>query len=222
MPCLRLAAVLIIGAALTGLAATPAALAQAATSSAPESAPKSESAPAPQTAPASAPETTAPAGPSPLRPDDAFGEVVTLPARTILYVTGHSNWDSAFDTLTQAYRSLGRYLETQGIKPDGPAMTIYTKTDDIGFGFRAAQPVAAAPKEPPKDDIAAGEAPSGKALKFVHRGSYAALDSTYEAITNYLDEKQLDAKDQFIEEYETDILKTSPDNLVVNIYVPVK
>jgi effector-binding domain-containing protein len=48
------------------------------------------------------------------------------------------------------------------------------------------------------------------------------MDSTYEAITNYLDEKQLDAKDMFIEEYVTDILKASPDNLVIDIYVPVK
>lgn len=220
MPCPRLAAVLIIGAALTGLAATPPALAQA--RAAPEAAPQPASpSPPPATSPA-APETSAPAGPSPLRPGDAFGEAVTLPARPILYVTGHSDWDSAFETLTQAYRSLGRHLEAQGIQPDGPAMTIYTKTDDLGFDFRAAVPVAAAPKEPPKDGIAAGEAPSGKALKFVHRGSYNALDSTYEAVTNYLDEKQLDAEDQFIEEYVTDILKTSPDNLVVNIYVPVK
>ncbi len=28
------------------------------------------------------------------------------------------------------------------------------------------------------------------------------MDTTYEAITNHLDEKQLDAKDLFIEEYQ--------------------
>ena len=32
----------------------------------------------------------------------------------------------------------------------------------------------------------------------------------------------MDAKDEFIEEYVTDIRKASPDHLVVNIYVPVK
>ena len=55
-------------------------------------------------------------------------------------------------------------------------MTIYTETDDTGFKFRAAVPVAEAPKDAPKGDIAVGQAPSGKALKFVHRGSYDALD----------------------------------------------
>ena len=73
-------------------------------------------------------------------------------------------------------------------------------------------PVAQAPNDAPKGDIAVGQAPTGKALKFVHRGSYDAMDSTYEAITNYLDDKQLEAKDLFIEEYATDPVKTDPEN----------
>ncbi len=101
-------------------------------------------------------------------------------------------------------------------------MTIYTKTDDTGFSFLVAAPVAQAPANPPQGDIAVGQAPSGKAMKFVHRGSYDAMDSTYEAITNYLDDKQLNAKDLFIEEYTTDPVKSDPNNLVINVYVPVK
>jgi len=160
--------------------------------------------------------------PSPLQPGDAFGEEVTLPERTIVYLKGHSNWDSAFDTLVDALKSLNEYLDKQGIKPTGPAMTIYTQTDDSGFQFEAAVPLAQVPANPPKGDIAIGKAPSGKALKFVHRGSYDAMDATYEAITNYLDDKRLEAKDLFIEEYSTDPLKTAADDLVINVYVPVK
>jgi effector-binding domain-containing protein len=168
------------------------------------------------------PPISGPASPSPLQPGDAFGEDVTLPERTIVYLQGHSNWDSAFETLVDAFKSLNEYLAKQGIKPNGPAMTIYTQTDDTGFNFRAALPVAETPKDPPKGDIAVGQAPSGKALKFVHRGSYDAMDSTYEAITNYLDDKQLEAKDLFIEEYVSDPVATSPDKLVVNVLVPIK
>ena len=160
--------------------------------------------------------------PAPLQPGDAFGEEVTLPERTIVYLKGHSNWDAAFDTLIDAFKSLNEYLDKQGIKPSGAAMTIYTQTDDTGFQFEAAMPIAAAPANPPKGDIAVGQAPSGKALKFVHRGSYDAMDSTYEAITNYLDDRHLEAKDVFIEEYASDPVKASADNLVVNVFVPVK
>ena len=44
-------------------------------------------------------------------------------------------------------------------------------------------PIAEAPKDPPKGDIAVGQSPGGKALKFIHRGSYNLMDNTYEAIT---------------------------------------
>ena len=36
-----------------------------------------------------------------------------------------------------------------------------------------------------------------------------------------LDDKRLEAKDLFIEEYVTDPAKTPPDKLVINVYVPV-
>ena len=175
--------------------------------------------------PASAQRAAPPANldsPAPLQPGDAFGEPVTLPQRTMVYLKGHSNWDAAFDTLVDAFKSLGEYLDKQGIKPTGAAMTIYTATDDKGFSFEAAMPIAAAPADPPKGDIATGPAPSGKMLKFVHRGSYDAMDSTYEAITNYLDDRHLEAQSLFIEEYVTDPVKTNPESLVVNVFVPVK
>ena len=72
------------------------------------------------------------------------------------------------------------------------------------------------------DNIATGTSPEGKTLKFVHRGSFDAMDSTYEAITNYLDDKQLDAKDLFIEEYTTSPVASNSDKLVINVFVPVK
>ena len=160
--------------------------------------------------------------PAALQPGDAFGESVTLPERTMIYIKGQGKWDAAFETLVDAFKSLNEYLDKQGIKPSGSAMTIYTETDDAGFAFEAAYPIAVPPKDPPKGDIAVGPTPTGKALKFVHRGSYDAMDSTYEAITNYLDDKHLEAQGLFIEEYVTDPVKTKGENLVVNVYVPVK
>jgi len=175
-----------------------------------------------QSPPAGEPPPIEPTAPLPLQSGDAFGEEVTLPERTIVYLKGHSSWDDAFGTLVDAFKSLKEYLDKQAIKPTGSAMTIYTQTDDAGFDFQAALPIAEAPKDPPKGDIAIGQTPSGKALKFVHRGSYDAMSSTYEAITNYLDEKQLEARDVFVEEYESDLLTADQDNLVVTVFVPLK
>lgn len=155
-------------------------------------------------------------------PGDAFGEEVMMPERTIIYFSGSGMWDTAFDTILDGFKTVYAFLDKQGIKPAGPPMTIYTATDDTGFQFQAAVRVEAPPPNPPQGDLAVGQSPAGKAYKFVHRGSYDAMDATYEAITNFLDEKAIDAKELFVEEYVTDPLKTPEDKLVIDVYVPVK
>jgi effector-binding domain-containing protein len=167
---------------------------------------------------------TAPAAPKAAnaQPGDPFGEDTTLAAKPIVYLKGTGNWDRAFETITGAFKKLKTYVDKEGLKSDGPVMTIFTSTDDTGFQFEAAVPVAEPPKNPPRGEIATGKSPEGHALKFVHRGSYDGLDNTYEAITNYLDEKRLEAKDVFIEQYVTDPLSTSEENLVINVFVPIK
>jgi effector-binding domain-containing protein len=155
-------------------------------------------------------------------PGEPFGEELMLTSKTIIYMKGNSTWDTALDTLVDAFKSVYAYLDKQGLQRTGPSMTIYTQADDTGFQFQAAVPVAEAPKDAPKGDISVGTSPGGRALKFVHRGSYDSMDTTYEAITNHLDEKRLEAQDLFIEEYATDPVTTPEDKFVVTVYVPVK
>jgi effector-binding domain-containing protein len=150
------------------------------------------------------------------------GEEVTLTAKTIVYLQGAGNWDTAYETLVEALKTVYSFLEKEGIKPAGPAMTIYTETDDTGFKFQAGVPVAEAPKNTPRGDIAVGTSPAGRSFKFVHRGAYDSMDTMYEQITNFLDERKLEARDMFVEEYVTDPVKTPEDKLVIQVIVPVK
>ena len=180
-------------------------------------------APAPATPPTKA-ETPAPTPPpvvAPVQTADPFGEEIVLMPKTAVIVKGTANWDSAFDTLMDSFKALSALLDKQGIKPAGNGMIVYTSTDDTGFTFQAEVPVDQEPKNLAKT-MSMGKSPDGKVLKFVHRGSYDNMDNTYEAITNYLDDKKLEAKDTFIEEYITDPLKTAEDKLVINVYVPLK
>jgi effector-binding domain-containing protein len=221
---LRFAVCVALAAAAIGFAAPPLAWAQQ-----PAPTPAAPTAPAAPAAKPDAPAApAAPAAPTAPKPNakaqtaDPFGEDTTLAATPIVYLKGTGNWDNALETITGAFKKLKAYVDKEGLKTDGPAMTIFTATDDTGFQFEAAFPVAEAPKNPPHGEIAAGKAPEGHALKFVHRGPYDGLDNTYEAITNFLDEKRLEAKDVFIEQYVTDLLSTSEDNLVINVFVPIK
>jgi effector-binding domain-containing protein len=185
-------------------------------------APAAPATPAPATPPpaAEAPAATPPAV-APVQTADPFGDEITLTPKTAVILKGSANWDSAFETLIDSFKKITALLDKQGIKASGNSMIVYTSTDDNGFTFQAQIPVDQEPKNLPKD-VSIGKTPDGKALKFVHRGSYDNMDNTYEAITNHLDDKKLEAKDTFIEEYITDPLKTTEDKLVINVYVPLK
>lgn len=223
-------------AALSMVAFGAAALAQSpAPSASPSPSPSAAPSPAPSPVPPPA-ETKSPAdtptaekAPAPTPPPpaatvqtaDPFGEEFTLAPKKVVVVKGTANWDAAFDTLIEAFKSLNTLLDKQGIKASGNSMIVYTSTDDTGFTFLAEIPVDQEPKNLAKN-MSMGNSPEGKALKFVHRGSYDNMDNTYEAITNHLDDKKLEAKDTFIEEYITDPLKTAEDKLVINVYVPLR
>ncbi|MFG3597020.1 GyrI-like domain-containing protein [Bradyrhizobium sp. RDI18] len=225
-------------AALAMVALGGAALAQSpAPSAPPATSPAATPSPAPSVVPVPPPaETKSPAdvptaekAPTPVPPPpaasvqnaDPFGEEFTLEPKKVLVMKGTANWDAAFDTLIDSFKALTALLDKQGIKATGNSMIVYTSTDDTGFTYLAQIPVDQDVKNLTKD-ISMGKSPEGKALKFVHRGSYDNMDNTYEAITNHLDDKKLEAKDTFIEEYITDPLKTAEDKLVINVYVPLR
>jgi len=196
--------------------ATPSPAASASPAPAATPSPAASASPSP-----AAPPPAAAATPAPVQTADPFGLETTLEPRKVVMVKGTANWDSAFDTLVDAFKALNTLLDKQGIKHAGNSMIVYTSTDDTGFTFLAEIPVDQDPKNLAKD-MSMGKSPEGKALKFVHRGSYDNMDNTYEAITNHLDDKRLEAKDTFIEEYLTDPLKTAEDKLVINVFVPLK
>ena len=152
---------------------------------------------------------------------DPFGEEITLAAKSVVILKGSATWDNAFESLVESLKTLTALLDKQGIKPAGNMMIVYTSTDDSGFTYQAEIPADQEPKNLTKA-MSYGKSPEGRSLKFVHRGSYDNMDNTYEAITNHLDDKKLEAKDTFIEEYVTDPLKTAEDKLVINVYVPLK
>ena len=176
------------------------------------------SAPAP-----AAPDGSAAAPASP--PDTTISQTMTLQPHPVVQVSGQSTWDDGFKALNESFTKLNEQLAKDKIQPTGRPMAVFTETDDAGFKFTAMVPVAADPGAKPADmpaDESFGQSPAGKVMKFQHRSAYDDIDSTYEAITAYLDEKGLEAKNMFAEEY-LNRTKSSDDNtLEVDIYVFLK
>ena len=204
--------------------AAPAAPAPAATPATPPAA-AGASPPNAPAAPAT-PQAQTPAAPLPAPPqtDAAETPTIQLAARPAAYIESKANWDEGFSAINNAIGAVDAELAKAGMKPAGRPIAVFTETDDTSFRFRAMVPIDAIPdgKTSLSDTVKFGQTPAGKAMKFEHRGSYEDIDSTYEAITAFLDEKGLESQNLFYEEYLNDVKSPDDPTLEVDIYVLLK
>jgi effector-binding domain-containing protein len=167
-------------------------------------------------------EAQQPKAPQPSAAQDPFGEEVTLPERKALFRHNKTSWEEAWVNLVATFKTVRAEAERLKLKVTGSSLVIYRSTSDEGFEFDAALPIEGDPASPLAEDFRIGPTRTGKAVKFVYRGAFDAMDSTYENISNYIDSKHIDAEDLSIEEYVTDPVTTKPEEIVINIYMPLK
>jgi effector-binding domain-containing protein len=184
-----------------------------------------------QTAPAAPPKAEAPKDAPAAQPNNAAApaeegaiQTADIAARVVLETHGSASWEEGYGKIWEALTKLRASAEKAGLKIEGRPLAVFTETDDAGFKFDALLPVDAKPDAKPAlgADIALAQSPSGKALKFEHRGAYDDIDTTYDAITAYLDEKGLEARNLFVEEYLSDSKDSSDVAQEVNIFVFLK
>lgn len=156
--------------------------------------------------------------------DTSNVDEVVLPEKTAVILSGTSTWEEGFKTLKSAFARIDSELAKAALPPAGRPLAVFTQTTDDNFKFDAlvpiARPAGGNPTLPP--DFRVGTTPSGKAYRFVHKGPYDNIDSTYETITAYLDVKDVVANDAFIEEYVTDVADAGDPALEINIFVQPK
>jgi effector-binding domain-containing protein len=151
-------------------------------------------------------------------------QTVELAARPALTLKGEAPLDDAQKSIAEALGKLNAAADKAGVKPSGKAIAVFSETSDKAIRFEAMLPLEKAPEGKGKLEggVEVGATPAGKALKFEHRGPYEDIESTYEAITAFLDEKGLDTKDRFIEEYVSDLADSEDEEGEVDIYIFVK
>lgn len=177
-----------------------------------------------------APAPTAPGG---------LDEVVIAPRRTVV-LSSQSSWENGFESLSAAFKQLDEIVMGAGLDVQGRPFAVFTQTDEAGFHYDAMLPVASdgadAKAEEALQQAAAeyasaeekrslpavkfAQSPSGKAYRLVHAGPYDDIDTAYEAITTYLDNKDILVNDIFIEEYVMDL--TKPDDAALEVYIYVQ
>ena len=156
--------------------------------------------------------------------DPANVDDVILPEKPVLILPGSSNWDYGLKIIRTSFAEIEGEMARLGLKPAGRPIAVYTQTTDDSFKYDAMIPIEAVPSPSPglPGAMRFGVTPSGKAFRFVHKGPYDDIDTTYDTITTYLEAKDVAAKDVFFEEFVNDIANPSDGNLEVNIFVQPK
>ncbi|MDQ0505895.1 GyrI-like domain-containing protein [Xanthobacter agilis] len=162
---------------------------------------------------------TQPVAPAPAAPF-APPEELTLAPVPVLTLSGTATWEEAYDKLVDAMKTLDKELTRLGLTRGGDVLVVYTSSDDRGFEFEAQLPFSGTTTQKPGGAMKLGGSYAGKVLKFTHSGSFADMDNTYEQIANYLDEKNVNADELYVERYRTDLVTTAPDALKIDILVP--
>ena len=155
-------------------------------------------------------------------PSDA--QSVDLASQPVAMIASKADWDNGFQTLMDAFGKIRTEMAKAGLTAAGRPLTVFLDTDDQSFSYEAMIPVAGAQPGQTQlgNGVTLGASPAGKTIKFQHQGAYDDIDATYEAITAYLDEKGLEAKNLFIEQYLNDANGSDDPDLQVDIYVFLK
>jgi effector-binding domain-containing protein len=156
--------------------------------------------------------------------DASSAREVRLEGRNALVTRGESTWDDGYEKLLAAFKAIRAEARRLGVATVGRPMAAFIHTDDAGFRFEAMMVLERAPDPAlrPQRAFSFGQTPAGRAYVFKHTGAYDDIDSAYEAITAWLDEKGLTAKGAFVEEYLTEPEGSDDTLLDLNIYVFVE
>lgn len=125
------------------------------------------------------------------------------------------------DKMAKSYGQLVSNIQVNGMEMSGPPITVTTKWEESEYVFDNCIPV-----QNVKGDLSAkvfeSKTYSGTAMKIEHIGSYAGLDSSYEAILAYLSQMGLEILGNPWEVYISDPSETPEDKLITYIYFPIQ
>jgi len=153
-------------------------------------------------------------------------ELTTVPSTTIAYATGSSGNDPTeiSAALAAAYGQVLGFVSTNGLQLAGQPLAITNFWDDRGFGFEAGIPVSGTPGRGagPDSPVRMGETYGGRVVRAVHVGPYTGLEETYAKVEAFAVAHRLQANGRPWEVFVSDPGNVAEDELVTEIYYPVK
>ena len=155
-------------------------------------------------------------------------EEVTAEPATVAYVATTAPKDDAAAisaAISKAYGEVVKFMRANDLAQVAPPVTIDTAwAEGDVYAFEAAIPVGRAPdrKVPEGSVVKVKQTYSGPALKAVHTGPYSGMTRTYEQLFAYAAAHGYERADAPWDRYVSDPADTPENELVTEIYLPVK
>jgi effector-binding domain-containing protein len=152
--------------------------------------------------------------------------ISVVPSKTIAYATGSCGNDPTeiSAALAAAYGKVLGFVSTNGLQLAGQPLAITNYRDDRGFGFDAGIPVDGNPGRGagPDSAVRMGETYGGRVVLAVHVGAYEHLQQTTDKVAAFAAAHDLHPNGRPWEVFVSDPGNVAEQDLVTEIYYPVK
>jgi effector-binding domain-containing protein len=152
--------------------------------------------------------------------------ITQVPSKTIAYFTGSSGRDAdeISTALGAAYGRVAMFITANQLQIDGQPIAIANFWDDRGYGFDAGIPVSGTPARGagPESPVRMGETYGGRVVRAVHVGPYVGLVETYSIVEAFMIAHKLEANGRSWNVFVSDPGDTPEEELITEIYQPVK
>ncbi len=152
--------------------------------------------------------------------------ITEVQSTTVAYSTGESSREPAdiAVALGAAYGRVAVFVSANRLQIEGQPVAINNYWDDRGYGFDAGLPVSGTPTRGagPGSAVRMGETYGGSVVRAVHVGPYTGLDDTYRKAEAFMTAHKLEGNGRRWDIFVSDPGNTAEDELVTEIYQPVK
>lgn len=150
--------------------------------------------------------------------------VVDVPQSSYIGLTTDSTMDALGESMSKTLPTVYQAATTNNLEMSGPVMAIYNRMNMKAQNCTYTSAIPVDTTSSIEAPVHIGQIQEGKALKVIHTGSYEHLGNAWAtAIGNQRFQKLKPSKQQApFEIYISDPEDTAPEDLITEVYVPVR
>lgn len=137
-------------------------------------------------------------------PNDLEVDEVNLAAVPALSARVTGDTRRVQELIARRLAEMAAQMREAGLSPAAPAMAVFDQLANSGFRVELMVPVAKAPAAAPAG-LTLTTTPRGRAVRIIHRGDYDDIDATYEELSSFVEDRDIEVEDIVIERYMGDV-----------------